>query len=289
MEKLFAVFGMLANGGKDTIFKVAAGDAGGTRTTLFYGLKAAFIVVLSFGILLIQGKSPVHLATLPWAVPLGIAAMATYTFALKSLVGGDASSSVTVFRLNFVTSTAAAALFLGEVITARKFAGLSLALAAIIVFFLASRSDARAASTPESRAARRKSILYALCACICASGLNMTNKIALNHGISILHLIMYRYVVVCALCAAWQITARRSFVPSGRLALTSAACAVLMLLSLLSTLTALSLTDVSVVIPITSLSFLFTAVLSFIFLGEKLSVVKILGIALAAAGIIIIG
>ena len=39
MEKLLAVLGMLANSGKDTIFKVAAGDEGGTRTTLFYGLK----------------------------------------------------------------------------------------------------------------------------------------------------------------------------------------------------------------------------------------------------------
>ncbi len=289
MEKLFAVFGMLANGGKDTIFKVAAGDAGGTRTTLFYGLKAAFIVLLSLGILLVQGRSLVHLPTLPWAVPLGIVAMATYTLALKSLVGGDASTSVTVFRLNFVTSTAAAALFLGETITARKLAGLGLSLAAIIVFFLGSRTDALAASDPGSRAIRRKSILFALSACVCASALNMTNKIALNAGISILHLIMYRYVVVCAICAVWIAAVRRSFVPSRRLVLASASCAVLMLTSLLSTLTALSIGEVSVVIPIASLSFLFTAVLSFVFLGETLSSVKILGIALAAASIIIIG
>ena len=280
---------MLANAGKDTIFKVAAGSEGGTRTTLFYGLKAALIVLLSLGILLVQGSSLVHVPTLPWAVPLGILTMATYTLALRSLVGGDASTAVTVFRLNFVLSTAAAALLLGEAITARKLAGLGLSLAAIIIFFIGSRTDASAASARGSRALRRKSILFALLACICASVLNTTNKIALNAGISILHLIMYRYVVVCAICAVWLAAARQSFVPSRRLALASASCAVLMLASLFSTLTALSMGEVSVVIPISSLSFLFTAVLSFIFLHEQLSAVKILGIVLAAASIIIIG
>ena len=71
MEKLFAVFGMLANAGKDTIFKVAAGDEGGKRTTLFYGLKAVIIVLLSLGILLVRRQPLVHVPTLPWAVPIG--------------------------------------------------------------------------------------------------------------------------------------------------------------------------------------------------------------------------
>jgi uncharacterized membrane protein len=62
-----------------------------------------------------------------------------------------------------------------------------------------------------------------------------------------------------------------------------------MLVSLFSTLTALSMGEVSVVIPIASLSFLFTALLSFLFLRERLSAMKIIGIVLAAASITIIG
>ena len=61
---------------------------------------------------------------------------------------------------------ASAALFLGEAITARKLAGLGLSLAAIIIFFIGSRTDASAASARGSRALRRKSILFALLACI---------------------------------------------------------------------------------------------------------------------------
>jgi uncharacterized membrane protein len=62
-----------------------------------------------------------------------------------------------------------------------------------------------------------------------------------------------------------------------------------MLASLFFTLTALSMGEVSVVVPIASLSFIFTALLSFIFLRERLSVLKVVGIVLAAASITIIG
>ena len=286
LEKLYAVAGMLGNAGKDTIFKVVAGAEGGTRTTLFYGLKGSIIALLSMGILLVEGKSLLHPASIPWAVPLGVLTFATYTFALKSLVGGDASTSVTIFRLNFVLSTAAAALFLGEAITVRKLSGLALSLGAMLIFFAGSRGE-RGAQAP--RGVRVRANLLALGACVCASLLNITNKVALNAGVSILHLIMYRYVVVSIICAAWLAAARQSFAPTRRIAIASASCAVLMLVSLLSTLTGLSVGEVSVVIPITSLSFLFTALLSFLFLHERLSAAKIIGIALAAASITIIG
>lgn len=289
MEKLFAVLGMLCNAGKDSIFKVAASAERGSHTTLFYGLKGAIIVLLSLVILLLQGKPLVHPPTLPWAFPLGVLTMATYSAALRSLVEGDASMSVTVFRLNFVLSTAAAALLLGEQMTARKLAGLGLSLAAVLVFFVGSRLQENASAARTTPAARSRSILLAVLACVSASALNITNKFALNAGVSIFHLIMYRYVVVCMICGIWLAAARRSAIPSRRLLLTSASSAVLMLAGLFFALTALSGSEVSIVIPILSLSFLFTAILSFVILREKLSVPKLTGIAIAAASIVLIG
>jgi bacterial/archaeal transporter family protein len=289
VDKLFAVFGMLSNAGKDTIFKIAASDDGGSQTTLFYGLKAAIIALLGIGILLVQGQPLLHMPTLPWALPVGVLTMATYTFALRSMVEGDASTSVTVFRLNFVLSSVLAAIFLGEVFTARKLGGLGLSLGAILVFFSGSRLERRGAAGRDAVAPHGKSILLAVMACICSSVLNIVNKCALNAGVSILHLITYRYVVVCVMCTAWLAVARKSFVPSRKLALVSGSCAVLMLFSLFCTYTALSGSEVSVVMPITSVSFLFTALLSFIFLRERLSALKIVGIVLAVAGIVIIG
>lgn len=289
MEKLLAVLAMLANAGKDTIFKVAANDESGSRTTLFYGLKAAIISLLCLSFLLVQGKPLLHAPTLPWAIPLGLLAMATYTLALKSLAGGDASTSVTVFRLNFVLSIAAAALFLGEALTATKLAGLGLSLLAILIFFVGSRAEARAVAKRTGTALGTRSVVLALLACLCASGLNTANKFAMNAGVSIWHLILYRYLVIAVISSVWIAAERRSFLPTRRLLLASASCAVLMLASLFCVLTALRGGELSVVMPIVSLCFLFTALFSFVFLKERLSAIKVVGIALAVAGILVIG
>jgi uncharacterized membrane protein len=78
-------------------------------------------------------------------------------------------------------------------------------------------------------------------------------------------------------------------VPSGKLLAASAGAAVLMLTSLAFILTALSASDVTLIIPISQLSFLFTALLSFLLLRERLNWVKAGGIALAVVSIAVIG
>jgi uncharacterized membrane protein len=62
-----------------------------------------------------------------------------------------------------------------------------------------------------------------------------------------------------------------------------------MLTSLAFILTALSASDVTLIIPISQLSFLFTALLSFLLLRERLNWVKAGGIALAVVSIAVIG
>ena len=53
-------------------------------------------------------------------------------------------------------------------------------------------------------------------------------------------------------------------------------------------LTALRTGDLTLVIPITQASFLFTALLSFLFLGERLDWGKVAGLVAAVAGLIVI-
>jgi drug/metabolite transporter (DMT)-like permease len=99
---------------------------------------------------------------------------------------------------------------------------------------------------------------------------------------------MYRYVLIAAACAVALVVRRRSFVPGARLALVSAACAVLMLVSTFCALTALQTGDLTLVIPITQASFLFTSLFSFLFLKERLDWGKVAGLAAAVAGLIVI-
>lgn len=45
---------------------------------------------------------------------------AIYMLVLKSLIQGEISTNITVFRLNFVISSMLAVVLLGEILTARK-------------------------------------------------------------------------------------------------------------------------------------------------------------------------
>jgi drug/metabolite transporter (DMT)-like permease len=286
MEKLFAVLGMLANAGKDTIFKIAAGEEaarpGSGRLTLFYTMKAAMIAIMAFAILLVKRMPLVHAVSLWYSLPIGALTFATYMLALKSLVTGDASVNVTTYRLNFVLSSVIAVLALGETLTTRKLLGMLLCLAAIAVFFLGNRRG-------ERHHVRNTGLPFALLACLCMAGLNTMNKLALNAGASIVHLVMYRYVLVCAIGGAFLAVRGQSAIPTRRLLVTSASCAVLMLAGTILVLSALSMSDITLVIPISQLSFLFTALLSFLFLKEKMNLMKAAGIVMAVLSIAAIG
>jgi len=284
VEKLYAVIGMAANAAKDTFFKVASREDGGSRIVLFYGLKAAIIALLALPVMTIVRHEPlIHPVSLLFALPIAALTGATYLVALRSLVHGEPSTNVTIFRLNFVLSSVLAVAFLGETLTARKVAGIGLCLLAVLLFFLGSRTRRRSPSVGG------RGIGLALTACAAAAGLNTLNKVALSAGALIFHLAFYRYVLIAAGCAVALAARRRSFLPSPRQAATAAACAVLMLTSFAFILTALAAGDITLVIPISQVSFLFTALFSFLVFRERLDWGKAAGLGAAVIGLVVMG
>ncbi|MCX7030431.1 MAG: DMT family transporter [Spirochaetes bacterium] len=279
MEKLYAVIGMAANAAKDTLFKTVAREDGGSRILLFYGFKSALIAVLALPVILFILREPLlHPTSLAFALPTAALAGLAYLAALRSLVAGDASTNVTIIRLNFVLTSAFAVLFGGEALTPRKIAGTALCLLAVLLFYLGGRS----------RGADHRGLAFSMLACLAMAVLNIVNKTALRLGASVLHLVLYRYVLIAAFCALVLAARRQSLVPSPRLALVSGACAVLMLGSMVFVLTALQTGDLTLVIPISQCSFLFTALFSFLWLGERLDWGKVTGLAAAVTGLIVI-
>jgi len=279
MEKLLAVFGMSANAVKDTLYKAVARRDGGSRILLFYGLEATFIAALALPIILLVRREPLlHPASLVFALPLAALAGLGYLTSLSSLVSGDASTNVTIIRMNFVLTSAFAVLFRGEALTPRKVAGTALCLLAVLLFYLGSRS----------RGAEHRGIGLSVLACVAMSALNVVNKTALGLGASVAHLVLYRYALIAVSCAVALAGSRQPFVPTPRLALVSGASAVLMTVSTFSVLTAMQTGDLTLVMPITQSSFLFTSLLSFLVLRERLDWGKIAGLAAAVAGLVVI-
>lgn len=270
---------MSTNAVKDMLFKTVARQDGGSRILVFYTLKSALIALLSLPIILLLHRQPLlHPASLAFALPLAALAGLGYLTSLASLVDGDASTNVTIIRMNFVLTSAFGVIFRGEALTPRKIAGTALCLLALALFYLGGRS----------RGVRHRGIGLSVLASLGMTGLNVMNKTALAYGASVAHLVMYRYALLAVACAAVLAVRRRSFGIEPRLAMVSGACAVLMLGSTYGALMAMQTGDLSLVIPITQASFLFTALLSFLFLKERMDWGKVAGLAAAVAGLIVI-
>lgn len=281
MDKLYALLGMLGNTGNDLIFKVAAKQQEGRSIALFYLLQALFIIICCLAaVWLLQLGSIVHMTSLQFGLPIGVATYATYMLVLKSLVASEVSTNITIFRLNFVVSSVLAVVFLGEILTVRKIIGLLLCCAAILVLFL---------STPRSNRGAHNGLRFSIPACLLAGGLNILIKVAFNNGALIVQLILYRYLVVAVLAAApFLLRHKQNGGGNGRIYLLALLSGMAMMFALFFTFAAFQIGDVALVTPINQLAFVFSTAGAVLILKEQMSTKKILAILLAVSSILAI-
>jgi uncharacterized membrane protein len=224
--------------------------------------------------------SLVHRPSMLFALPVGLGTFVIYLLVLKSLVEGEVSTNITIFRLNFVVSSVLAVFLLGEILTVRKIIGLILCTAAIVTLFL---------SAPRQIRGSRSGLRFSIPACLLAGGLNILVKTAFNNGALVVQLILYRYLVVAVIAGLFNLLNpgqrergdRRIYL----FALLSAAA---MMFALSFTFAALQIGDVALVIPIIQLAFVFSSAGAVLVFKERLSIPKVLAIALAVGSITII-
>jgi len=281
MDKLFALLGMLGNTGHDLILKATAKHRGGGQLILFYLIQALLILLCTLAAIPVFDLGPlIHPASIRYGVPIGVGTFVLYMLVLLSLVNGEVSTNITVFRLNFVVSSVLAVLILGEILTVRKIIGLTFCCAAMLVLFLA---------TPRQRRRTHSGLGYSVLACLVAGGLNVLIKTAFNNGVLLAQVILYRYLTVALLAGMLFLFKRRPNEPSGGgihlLALFSGAA---MMFALYFTFAAFRIGDVALVTPINQLAFVFSTTGAVLIFKEKLSALKIAAIVLAVASIITI-
>lgn len=198
---------------------------------------------------------------------------------MRSVSLGEASVSTPIYRISFVITALVAILFLGEQMTIRK--GIGFLLAAASIFFL---SEFRLGSKAISRE-RTTSILWALAAMTSVGLLNIVYKLGVSGGVApamFLHSQGVCFITVAFIYARLTQGGPRfsrqgwahGFVASFSLSM-----------GLIALLAALKRGEASVVTPIGQLSFVVSALMVTLWMGERFTKRKVTGLLLAVATI----
>jgi uncharacterized membrane protein len=131
-------------------------------------------------------------------------------------------------------------------------------------------------------------ILSALAAMVLFGLVDFFFKKAINLGIHGEALLFYSVLIAAAGFGLLSLIQSVSLKPDGPLPGYSLLIGVLMFMGTISLLAALKTGEASIVVPIGRLGFVITAVCAFIFLGEKLTITKGLGILSAVIAIILL-
>jgi drug/metabolite transporter (DMT)-like permease len=285
MEILLALMSMTCKVFDDFFQKTVANKNGGEYIKTFYILQTATIVLviaILWGIGIFDIK--VNLTNALFGILMGVLSFICYFLFLKSLINSDGATSITIFRLNFIISSALGFLVIKEAVTIYKAIGLGCCILTIFIFM-----DHKGSTKKKID----KSILYSILACITLGVLNTINKIALSDGGLTNSLLFFMYITVLGLIPIFFGFKEIRLIFSDRQVLKKSSygfiSGCIMLLSLFLLYTAFSHGgDLTVVSPIIQLSFIFTSTLCFIFLKEKFSIRKLAGLILAIISIVII-
>lgn len=208
-------------------------------------------------------------------------AFAATVLLLKSLRYGDASVNVTVFRMSFVFSSAAVFLLFprDEPLTMGKAAGMLTAAVAIGLFSF---------GVAERGEFERRSLLYAVLGMAVASCMQVTWAWAAKSGVAPASFLLIQSLVFAVPTAVYAL-----WLDEGEFTRSvwkyAPVNGVLMACGTLAAVASMARGQATVAIPITQLSFVVTAALSFALLRERMSGRKLAGCALAIVAVVLLG
>ena len=200
-----------------------------------------------------------------------------YNFA-HSLRTGSISINAPVFRLSFVVTAALAILLLGEPVTPSKIVGIALALVAIWLLLAAP-----AAGDTGVRRESRSSLSRVLLATVAVGIGNVIYKYGLRAGATPASLIVAQAVVVVTLSTGFAAAVDRGIRPARATLRYAPWAAIVLAIAFALMVESLARGEASVVVPIAQMGFGVTALLGFVFLRERFTARKGVGLAAALA------
>ena len=207
----------------------------------------------------------------------GILAFTAFLFVLLALRRGEAVALVPIVRLNFAVTAALTIFFLGESVNLLK--GLGLVLAALAV--LAGGSGVTASM------GEKRSVGLALAAMCMFGVIGLFYKLGLGMGAKPAMLTAAQSVGVFCMAVPYALIQRDPLPRSGVPLWLPFVCGALTSSSYVAIAVGFTYGEAVVVAPIAQLSFLLTGLLAVVFLRERLTLRKGVGVAFAAASVVL--
>jgi len=269
MTLIFALSCCLCTAVNDLVFRLYARKS---RSRGAYVLIIGLIWTLAFLLFLDCDLSSWKI-TLLWGIISGLFSVVANILLIEGMSHNDAGICSTIYRLNLVFVAFGAFLLLGETVTFIKLLGISFAIAAIVMFFLDSPHGGH------SNKAKLGFYLVGIAA-ILRAGMGLSYKYAFMEGADRNTLLVINGVLWIIGGAVYAIYREKHLgekfgKKSWRYGMISGllVCGIVLFMAL-----ALQHGDAAVVLPLAQMSFIATCGLGILFLKEKLSLKKALGI-----------
>jgi drug/metabolite transporter (DMT)-like permease len=275
---LYALAAMACFGLSDFIYKQAA--AAGIRASHFLMVQAWFFCPLIIVYALAAGRL-VPVPSALWGFLAGLFAFIGLYYFVRSLSSGAVSTNASFFRMNFIVTVLLAATVLGEPLTQAKLLGL--ALAATAAWLLLGPGSGGADSEVQ-----RRSLIHAAVATLTFGAVNFFHTVGLRHGAIPETLVVAQAASFMPLATATVYFANRSLHPPLATYRHGAAAAAVLLGATLFLMHALARGPATVLVPIAQMGFLIAALLGIFVLGERVTIRKAAGLAMALAALAVL-
>lgn len=274
---MYALLCAGCNMGNDLVFR-SAGHKSEKGIYIFYFLSAVSGALVALALTKINGGIVFSVKDVFYGIIAGILAFAAYLMFLISLSGPDTSIYVTVYRLNIVPAVIIAFVIFQEKADIQRLIAIVLCIAGVMVFFIEKRSK---------KSANHRYLIISAGGCILAAMLNVFNKMAVLAGCFPFALLFWRFSTVALVSGIIVIISTENNLSIKNLH-KPALSGLFVCFAVFTMMEAMNEGDVSLVLPVSQLSFVPLAVISWIFISDIVKTRKVVGITLAALSVVLI-
>lgn len=276
----FALLSMVCAAANDLIFKLYARRSGSIGAYLaVIGIVWAVVFLScrpSFACLL---DGP----TMLWGIISGVFSIAANILFVKALAKEDMGICATIYRLNLVPAALLAFLLFKEPVTAPRLSAIAAGVAAVLLFSWPSR---KAISKPLLSA----TILLIVLASFLRAGMGLSYKAGLLNGVNEYGLLAINGLVwiIGGLICHFLVDREMGRIPPSTMAYGGFSgilvCGIVLFMML-----ALKHGDASLILPVTQMSFVLTALAGIVLMKEPLTARKFAGVSLGVCCILLMG